>query len=431
MNPATRPESNRSRIHYAWVILGALCLVLLVSSGMRSTFGVFIKYLEGEFGWSRTSLSLVGSLSLFLYGAIGPLVGRLADRFGPRKVIASSLAVLVVGTFATSQIRSQWQLFLTAGVLMAMGAGGAAMSTAASVVARWFEGRRGLVMGIAGAGMSAGQLLIFPLATWLILHWGWRQSYSSLGIGLLIVVLPLAIVLIRNDPKEMGLKPFGTGTEPQRTSADGTRVERTSLREAIHVPEFWLLAGGFFVCGYTSTGLVMMHFYPHAVEHGFSEMTTSFALSIMGTLNIVGTITSGWICDRFGRKGPLATYYFVRGLSLLFLIWVSSVPSLHLFAAIFGLNYVSTVPPTSTLTANIFGRYSTGELNGSIFLSHQVGAALGSWVGRASYDLTGSYTVAFVSAAILAFLASGMTLAIRDEPRKATPAPLAARATSY
>ena len=260
---------------------------------------------------------------------------------------------------------------------MALGAGGAAMSTAASVAARWFEGRRGLVMGIAGAGMSAGQLLIFPLATWLILTMGWRQSYFSLAIGLLIVVLPIAIGLIRNDPKDMGLRPYGAGTETARASADGTRIERTSLAEAIHVPEFWLLAGGYFVCGYTSTGLVIMHFYPHAVEHGFSEMTTSFALSIMGTLNIVGTIASGWICDRLGRKGPLAIYYFVRGLSLLFLIWVSSVPSLHLFAAIFGLNYVSTVPPTSTLTANIFGRYSTGELYGWIFFSHQVGAAIG------------------------------------------------------
>lgn len=431
MNSEARLESSRSRIHYAWVILGALCLVLLVSSGMRSTYGVYIKYLEAEFGWSRTSLSLVGSLSLFLYGAIGPLVGRLTDRFGPRMVITASLVTLAIGMFGASQITSQWQLFLTAGVLMAVGAGGAAMSTAAAVVARWFEGRRGLVMGIAGAGMSAGQLLIFPLATWLILSMGWRQSYTSLAIGLSIVALPIALGLIRNDPKEMGLRPYGAGTEPQRVSADGARIERTSLREAIHVPEFWLLAGGFFVCGYTSTGLVMMHFYPHAVEHGFSEMTTSFALSIMGTLNIVGTIASGWICDRFGRKGPLATYYFVRGLSLLFLIWVSSVPSLHLFAAIFGLNYISTMPPTSTLTANIFGRYSIGELYGWIFLSHQVGAAIGSWVGGMSYDLTGSYTIAFVSAAVLAFLASGLTLAIRDEPRKAMPAPRAARAASY
>ena len=223
------PESNRSRIHYAWVILGTLCLVLLVSSGMRSTFGVFIKYFEAEFGWSRTSLSLVGSLSLFLYGAIGPLVGRLADRFGPRTVIAASLAILVIGTFATSQIGTQWQLFLTAGVLMALGAGGAAMSTAGSVAARWFEGRRGLVMGIAGAGMSAGQLLIFPLATWLILTMGWRQSYFSLATGLLIVVLPIAIGLIRNDPKDMGLRPYGAGTETARAPAGGNRIERQSL----------------------------------------------------------------------------------------------------------------------------------------------------------------------------------------------------------
>jgi MFS family permease len=121
------------------------------------------------------------------------------------------------------------------------------------------------------------------------------------------------------------------------------------------------LAGTFFVCGYTSNGLVLTHLVPHAAEHGFSEMHAAQALGVMGAMNILGTVASGWICDRFGRKGPLAFYYGVRGLSLLFLLYVWNVPSLHIFAAIFGLNYISTVPPTTTLTANIFGRYSVGS----------------------------------------------------------------------
>src|SRR5439155_187735 len=144
------------------------------------------------------------------------------------------------------------------------------------------------------------------------------------------------------------------------------------------VPQFWLLMATFFVCGYTSNGMVLTHFMPHALEHNFSELQASTALGVMGAMNVLGTVGSGWICDRFGRRGPLAFYYFVRGLSLLFLLYVWNAPSLHLWAAIFGLNYISTVPPTTTLIANIFGRYSVGELSGWIFFSHQVGAALGA-----------------------------------------------------
>jgi len=148
------------------------------------------------------------------------------------------------------------------------------------------------------------------------------------------------------------------------------------------------------------------------------------------TGNVLGTITSGWICDRLGRRGPLAFYYFFRGLSLLFLLFVWNAPSLHVWAAIFGLNYVSTVPPTTTLTANIFGRYSVGELSGWIFLSHQVGSALGAALAGWIYEWTGGYEIAFVSAALMGFLAAGLALAIREEPVASRPTPLAAPATS-
>jgi predicted MFS family arabinose efflux permease len=167
---------------------------------------------------------------------------------------------------------------------------------------------------------------------------------------------------------------------------------------------------------------------PHAREHGVTEIQASMALGVMGAMNVVGTIASGWICDRFGRCGPLATYYFVRGLSLLFLPYVWNVPSLQVWAAIFGLNYFSTVPPTTTLTANIFGRYSVGELSGWIFFAHQVGAALGAALAGWVFEATGTYSSAFVSAALMAFLGAALALAIREEPviSRPTPAPAVA-----
>jgi MFS family permease len=174
--------------------------------------------------------------------------------------------------------------------------------------------------------------------------------------------------------------------------------------------------------------MILTHFVPHTLEHNFTPMQASSALGVMGALNIVGTVASGWICDRFGRRGPLATYYFVRGLSLLFLPYVWDVPSLHLWAALFGLNYISTVPPTTTLTANIFGRYSLGELSGWIFFSHQVGAALGAALAGWIFEWTGSYAGAFVSAAVLAVIAAGLALLIREEPVSARPTPVPATA---
>lgn len=410
------------RIHYAWVVLGAVSLLLLAASGVRSSFGVFIKPLEAEFGWDRTSLSVVASLSLFLYGAAGPFVGRLADRWGPRGVLAAAAVLLGAGTLGTATVVSLWQLYLAAGVVTALGAGGAAMSVAASLAARWFDAHRGLVLGIAGGGMAAGQLLVVPLAMALTVSWGWRLTFVVLGLGFLLLILPLTLALIRNDPRDHGLAPYGAAVGSAPRTAAQMAAERTGVLEAAGTWPFWLLAGSFWVCGYTTSGLVLTHLIPHATEHGFHATHAAQALGIMGALNLVGTVASGWICDRFGLKGPLAGYYLLRGLSLIFLPYLGTVPGLFAFAAIFGLNYISTVPATTALIAKIYGRYSVGELSGWIFFSHQVGAAVGSVVGGALYDRLGDYTLAFHSAAALAFVASAMVLAIRERPAAGLPA---------
>jgi MFS family permease len=415
------------RIHPAWVVLGALGVCMLASSGLRAVFGVYIKPMEAEFGWSRSAISGVAAMSLLFLGAVGPLTGRLADRWGPRRVIGVSLIVLAVGAIGAAFIDSLWQLYLTAGILMAVGAGGVAMSTGAAVVARWFEARRGLVMGLVGGAMSAGQLVVIPLAAALTFWFGWRVSYLTFGVALLLLVLPVGVLFIRNDPEERGRRPYGaSGPLPSATEAALlARVARVSVVDAARVPQFWLLMGTFFVCGYTSNGIVLTHFMPHAIEHNFSEWEAATALGLIGAMNIVGTIGSGWLCDRVGRRGPLATYYFVRGVSLLYLIYVHDVPSLHLWAAIFGLNWISTVPPTTTLTANIFGRFSVGELSGWIYFGHQVGSALGAALAGWLYEWAGNYNAAFVTAAVLAFLATGMAMAIREEPIRARPTPSA------
>jgi len=409
------------RIHYAWVVTGVTCLALLAVAGVRSSFGVFVHPLQHEFGWDRAAISWTAVLSMIMYGALGPLAGRLADRYGPKLVLLVSVVLVGLGVLGSSTISRLWQFHLYYGFLTSLGAGGAAMVTAAAMTSRWFATRRALVMGLAGAAVSAGQLLVLPLAAQIEIWYGWRWSFVGMGLLLLGLVLPVTALLFRNDPADAGVRPFGSGVGEEAAAV--TDLSRTtSLGDAARQPGFWLLAGSFFVCGYTSTGLIGVHLIPHAVDHGFPLMAASGAMGLMGGMNVVGTTLSGYVCDRYGRRVPLALYYFLRGLSLFFLPMVTDVTELNLFAIVFGLNYISTVPPTSMLTADLFGRRSVGMLFGWIFLAHQIGAGLASYVGGLVFDLTGTYTPAFLSAGVLGLVAAGMVLAIR-EPDRSAPTP--------
>jgi MFS family permease len=417
-------STPRPRFHYAWTVLAAVGFVLLTGGGVRAAIGVFIQPMEAEFGWPRTTLSAAVALSLVLYGAAGPVMGRLADRWGPRGILTVGALLVGLGTAGAALIQTTWQLFLTLGVVAAIGAGAAAAPVAATAVTRWFETRRGLVLGIIGAGMAAGQLLVLPLAMALASFLGWRQTNLVLGMGLIVLTVPVAWALIRNDPAERGLRPFGAAGSgmPVPAGVATEAAERTPLSEAVRTWPFILLAGSFWVCGYTTFGLMLAHFIPHATEHGFGPAQAAQALGIMGGMNIVGTIVSGWLCDRYGPKLPLALYYLFRGLSLFCLPLISSTPALFAFAAVFGLNFISTVPATTTLTARIYGRFSVGELSGWIFASHQIGAAVGSLLSGWLYDRAGDYTLAFQLGGGWAILAALMVMAIKDQPLARGPA---------
>jgi MFS family permease len=410
------------RVHYAWVVLGVTFVCLLTAAAVRSVPGIILRPLEAEFGWNRAAIALAVSINLILYGLAGPLLGRLMDRIGPRAVATGAFALLGLGAAGTLIMTKVWQMQLLWGLVVGAGSGGASMVMGATVANRWFHQRRGLALGILGAAISAGQLIFTPTIMQLTVRYGWRAGtlFVSAVIGFLL--LPVAI-LLRNQPADLGLRPYGISEA--LPAAPAARPDPHPMRRASRNLDFWLLAGSFCICGLTTSGLFQTHLIPHGIEHGFSEMTMAMALGLMGATDVVGTIASGWICDRFGKRRPLAWYYMFRGISLLVLPQVRTEGALMGFAVLYGLNWLSTVPATSALAADLFGKQNVGTVFGWIFFSHQMGAAIASYGAGLLRVWLGDYTLSFLLAGGLAMIGAAMALRVREERPALAAAPAA------
>lgn len=420
------------RIYYGWIIVGITALALIATAGVRAASGVLITPLEDDFQWSRGSISFAISIGLLLYGLAGPLSGALMDRFGPRTVMLGGLALTVASTLTTAAMQALWQFNLVWGLIGGLGTGTAASVLGATVANRWFVHRRGLVTGIFGASASAGQLIFFPLLIWVVAAAGWRASLVMLAIIIGSLLLPV-FLLMRDTPADMGLRPLGGTDEPTAKQMAAAGVTATKhpgamqvMRGAVRVPEFWLLAGSFFVCGATSVGVIGTHLLPHSTDNGINKGTVAIVLAVMGAMNFVGTIASGALTDRFDPRKLLAVYYIFRGLSLLALPLIDSTLGLLVFATFFGLDYIATVPPTVAMSADIFGRRNIGTVYGWIFAAHQLGAAMAAWMGGVARDALGTYTLTFIGAGALAIVGGIMALRIdRDRRVGNADAPLA------
>jgi MFS family permease len=381
-------------------------------AAVRSVPGIIVRPLEAEFGWNRATIGLAVSINLILFGLAGPLLGRLMDRIGPRVVATCAVALIGLGAAGTVFMTKAWHMQLLWGVVGGAGSGGASMVMGSTVANRWFHERRGLALGILGAAVSAGQLIFTPTIMQLTMRHGWRAGTLFISAAVGFLALPVAI-LLRNQPADVGLKPYGMSEG--LAAAPPVRPDPHPMRAALRSLDFWLLAGSFGVCGLTTSGLFQTHLIPHGLEHGFSEMTMALALGVMGATDIVGTIASGWICDRFGKRRPLAWYYTFRGVSLLALPYVNTEGALMGFAVLYGLNWLSTVPATSALAADLFGKQHVGTVFGWIFFSHQFGAAIASYGAGVLRVWLGDYQLSFLIAGAMALLAAGLALRVREE----------------
>jgi len=430
-NPSSDQNQKRPPLtlpfYYGWLVISLCFLTTLTSAGVRSSPSVLIHPLEAEFGWSRTMIASAVSMNLLLFGVAGPISGWLIDKFGPRKVMMGSLALLICGVSGTIAMTQFWQFFLVWGIIVGLGAGGVGSVLTATVGNRWFVARRGLALGILGSASSTGQIIFLPFFMAMITYAGWRIGSMTL-IVVALFLLPLIFLFMRDDPSEIGLEPYGAGDPGAASSAGAASLRGMSAknatitpREVVSHPTFWLLAGSFFVCGGTANGLIGTHLIPHEIEIGIPQIAAASILGIMGGLNMVGTIFSGWMIDRVRPQRWLALVFVLRGLSLLLLPFVRDFNGLVFFAVIYGLDWFATVPPSMAITADTFGKQNVGKVYGWIFMSHQIGAAIMASAAGAVRTYLGDYHLAFLSGGMIAMIAAGLALQIKLKPKEAAP----------
>jgi len=415
--PPVPTPSPRRRFHPAWAVAGVALVATVGAAGFRATPGVLITPLQDEFGWSRATISAAVSVNLILYGLTAPFAAALMERFGMRRVVTGALLLVAAGSGLTVFMRQSWQLVACWGLLVGLGTGSMALAFVATVTDRWFVKHRGLVTGVLTAAGAAGQLIFLPLLAALVSAFGWRTAALTVT-GAALAVVPLVIRLLHNSPADIGMTAYGaaeTTPVPPKSNTGAGRRAITALRDASRSGAFWLLAGGFAICGATTNGLLGTHFIPAAHDHGMPVTAAAGLLALVGIFDIVGTIFSGWLTDRYDPRLLLGVYYGLRGLSLVALpnLFASDLrPSMLVFILFYGLDWVATVPPTIALCREWFGA-SGAVVFGWVFASHQLGAAFAATAGGAVRDQLGSYAVAFYVAGGLSVIAAGLSLALR------------------
>lgn len=414
-------QARKSRLYYGWIVVAVTFLVLLIGAGVRATPGVLILPLEHEFGWSNATISTAVAINILLYGLLGPFAVAIMERFGIRRTVCGALLLLAVGIAATVLMRQPWQLMLLWGVVVGSGTGMVAFVLGATVAGRWFHKRRGFVLGLLIASSATGQLIFLPLLAALDTHFGWRWVSATVA-AIALALVPIVALLMRDRPSDIGIPPYGANEiEPPAPAQNPVLRALRALNAGIHSRDFWLLAGSFFVCGASTSGLISTHLIPACGDHGIPEVRAASLLALMGIFDFFGTTGSGFLTDRFDSRLLLFVYYALRGLSLFFLPFSFdyNFMGLTLFAAFYGLDWIATVPPTVRLAEQAFGKENAAVMFGWIAAAHQIGAALAAWGAGFLRTETASYTSAFLTSGLLCLVAAGMVLFIGNEKRKA------------
>lgn len=367
-------------IHYGWVVVAITFVTMLATAGAMGSAGVLIRPLSVEFGWTTEEISTAMAIRLMLFGLLGPFAAALMNHFGIRNVVMTAIVLISGGIFLSFFMTELWQLIALWGFVVGIGNGMTALVLGATVATRWFNARRGVVVGLMTVSNATGQLIFLPLLASVTEAYGWRTALSLIVVVLLLAMLAI-LALMRNYPADLGLAPYGSQEiepAPARTEDFAHLVSRPIevLRESIRRPVFWALFFSFFVCGLSTNGLIQTHWISICGDYGIVAVAAAGMLAMIGVFDFIGTLGAGWLSDRFDNRWLLFWFYALRGLSLIFLSFSGfDYVTLSVFAVFYGLDWVATVPPTVKLTAANFGREKANIVFGWVFAAHQLGAA--------------------------------------------------------
>jgi MFS family permease len=382
-----------------WILLGS-ALILALSLGVRHGFGLFLAPMSAQFGWGREVFAFAIAFQNLIWGLAQPFAGALADRFGAAKVVFAGGIFYAVGLACMGMADSPLSLSLSAGVLIGIGLSGTSFSVILGVVGRALPPeKRSMGMGIASAAGSFGQFAMLPGSLGLIGWLGWSGALLVLSV-LVALILPL-VAMIKDAPTPL------TG---------GEQTLREALHEACTHSGFWLLALGFFVCGFQVV-FIGVHLPAYLVDQHLPAKVGTTVLALIGLFNIFGTYTAGWLGGRMSKPRLLTSLYLIRAVVIALFLWVPlSETTAYLFGIAMGLLWLSTVPLTNGTVATLFGVRNLSMLGGIVFLFHQLGAFLGGWLGGVVYDRTGNYDLIWHVSILLSLLAAALNWPVRERP---------------
>ena len=415
----TRPFGQR----YAFVVVAVIFLCLLISSALRAAPGVLLQPLQSAFGWGRDTVSLSAAIGILIYGLTGPFAAALMERIGLRRTVIGALVLMAASTTASLWMTQPWHLMATWGIVSGVGTGSIAAVLGATIANRWFSTNRGLVMGLMSASTATGTLIFLPAMAALAESGGWKLVVMAIAIAS-AVLIPLIYFFVPERPATIGLTRYGAKPDeivpPARAAGSGFIAETFGiLADAAKTKTFWLLFATFFICGFTTNGLVGTHLIAYCGDHGIPEVAAAGLLATMGVFDLIGTTFSGWLTDRFDPRKLLLVYYSFRGLSLLYLPYSGfSGWTLSLFAVLYGLDWIATVPPTLKLANEAFGDRRGPIVFGWVLAGHQAGGAAAAFFAGYLRQLQGDYATAFFVAGLTGIVAAALAMMINRKARE-------------
>ena len=404
--------------NYRWVILSAGFLVLFFGSGSRFTFGLVLKPMSEELGWSRSTLTL-GIAAFMLVSAVSlPVVGRLVDRHSLRAIMGVGAVVGALGILLMGQVREPWQLFVVYGIVYAVGSAGISNPAVGVMISRWFDRRRGIAVSAAVSGGAIGQLVIIGLLAAFLATLGWRTAFTALGIISMAVLAPVVFFAVRSRPDSLpsldseqhGLEASEKDTDPgPEIAADLSLPPGTILRSR----QLVLLLIIYAICGFQDF-FVATHVVAFAQDQGVGTVLAGNLLAWMGLMGLAGVLLSGVLADAFGAKNPTLLCFLLRVVIFAFIIFFQDTVAVAIFALLYGFTFLVTAPLTVVFSGVIFGQARLGLVAGSISMVHQISGGLGALAGALIFDQWGSYDRGFMVLLVMSLAAVPITLMVRE-----------------